>query len=73
MNDLAFFTNQELIDELVGRQTFLGAVVQAEDEHRERNWRGDKYFKIHFNHHLNAAQVSRLFEVVADHMDRNFS
>lgn len=71
MSELAFFTNQELIDELLRRQTFLGVVVQSEDEHRDRNWRGDKYFNVRFNDNLNPEQASRLLDVVADHMDRN--
>ena len=71
MSELAFFTNQELIDELLRRQTFLGVVVQSEDEHRDRDWGGDKYFKVRFNNNLKPLQACRLLAVVADHIDRN--
>jgi len=71
MSELMFFTNQELLDELLRRQTFLGVIVQSEDEHREREWRGDKYFRVLFNNNLDQSQATRLLEVVADYMDRN--
>jgi hypothetical protein len=36
IDTLAFFTTQELIEELVNRTTFVGVVVASKDEHRQQ-------------------------------------
>jgi len=69
--ELSIFTTQELIDELLRRSTFLGVVVHAEQEQRHAGWRGDKVFKVRFNDNLEAGQVGRLLEVVANHIERD--
>jgi len=70
-SELALFTSQELIDELVRRSTFLGVVVHAEDEARAKVWRRDRMFKVRFNTNLNATEAGRLLEVIAHHLDHN--
>jgi len=69
--ELTFFTAQELIEELMRRQTFLGVVVHAEEEMKFQHWAGDKMFKVHLNHHLDATQASRLLETVAEYIDKH--
>ena len=68
--DLAFFTTAELIDELMSRHTFLGVVVQSEQEHRTRQWQGEKQFKVHFNDNLSPSEAARLLGTVSEYMDQ---
>lgn len=70
-SELAFYTTQELIDELMRRKTFLGVVVRSESEFRNGQWGGERIFKVHFNENLDAPQVCRLLDTVADYMNRN--
>lgn len=70
MAELSFFTTQELIAELMRRQTFLGVVVHAEDEQRGQSWDGARSFNVHFNGNLGPTEVSRLLDTVAEHMER---
>jgi hypothetical protein len=69
MSELSFFTTQELIAELMRRETFLGVVIHADDEHRGQPWTGARYFNVHFNSNLAQAEVGRLLETVADRME----
>jgi len=70
---LEFFTTRELVDELMRRKTFLGVVVHAGDELKDREWTGEKTFKVHFNSNLDTVQASRLLDTVADYLDRHYS
>jgi len=70
-HDLAFFTTQELIDELMRRTTFLGVVVHSEKEFTGGPWGEERMFKVRFNSNLETAQASRLLDTVAEFMDRN--
>jgi hypothetical protein len=68
-SDLAFYTTQELIDELLSRRTFLGVVVQA-DELRTAAWKHGKHsFRVRFNKNLKANEAGRLLGVIADRME----
>jgi hypothetical protein len=69
MSELSFFTAHELIAELMRRETFLGVVVHADDEHRGQPWNGARYFSVHFNANLAQGEVSRLLETVAERME----
>ena len=69
-SDLALYTSQELIDELMRRTTFLGVVVHSEQDLKGRDWNGERVFKVNFNANLDAAQAGRLLDVVAEHMER---
>lgn len=69
--DLAFFTTQELVDELMRRKTFLGVVVRSENEIRNGQWCDERIFKVQFNENLDSTQVSRLLDVVVDYLNRN--
>jgi hypothetical protein len=70
-SDLAFFTSNELIDELLRRTTFQGVVVHSEEEHRGGEWTGQRMFKVRYSQDFNAETARRLLEVVASHLDRN--
>ena len=69
--DLAFFTTAELIDKLMSRHTFLGVVVQSEQECRTREWNGEKQFKVHFNDNLSPPEAARLLGTVSEYMDQH--
>ncbi len=69
--DLAFFTTQELIDELMRRKTFLGVVVHSQDEFRNAEWGEERVFRVRFNSNLDAVQAGRLLDVVAEYIDRH--
>jgi hypothetical protein len=69
-SDLELYTSQELIAELMRRQTFLGVVVHAEQELKAGPWTGERLFKVHHNANLDAAEAGRLLQVVARHVER---
>lgn len=69
MPELAFFTTQELIAELMRRQTFYGVVVHSADDHKTDAWHDERVFKVHYNQHLDACKASRLLETVSEYMD----
>jgi hypothetical protein len=64
-SELAFFTTQELIAELVRRKRFLGVIIQSVNEYRREEWGKERVFKVHFNSNLDAAQAARLLDTVA--------
>jgi hypothetical protein len=72
-SDLAFYTTQELIAELMSRQTFCGVVVHSADDHKNDRWEDERTFRVHFNHNLNAGSASRLLDTVAEYMDVHHS
>jgi len=69
-DELALFTSQELIDELMKRKTFLGIVVHSEQEAKTDDWPEERVFKVRFNANLDAERAGRLLAVVAEYMDR---
>jgi len=72
-SDLAFYTTQELISELMHRQTFCGIVVHSAEDHKQDNWADERIFKVHFNHNLDVGRATRLLDTVAEYMDLNLS
>jgi hypothetical protein len=70
LTGLELYTTKELVDELMRRTTFLGVVVHAEQEQREREWRGQKTFQVHFNENLDTDRACRLLGVVSERMER---
>lgn len=66
--DLAFYSTQELVDEILRRQSFMGVVVQAADDNRQATWPEERMFKVQFNHNLSTEQAGRLLDVVAEYM-----
>jgi hypothetical protein len=70
-SDLAFFTSQELIDELMRRKTFLGVVIHSEEDLRNSNWSQEKVFKVRFNENLDALKTSRLLGRVSAFIDQS--
>ena len=65
-SELAFFTTQELIAELMRRQTFLGVVVNSQEEWKGGDWGDERTFEVHLNSNLDTAEVSRLLSRVSD-------
>ena len=68
-SELALYTSQELIAELMRRKTFLGVVVHSEQELKSREWSGELLFKVHHNTNLSAAEAGRLLAVVAQYVE----
>ena len=66
--DLAFFTTQELVEEILRRQTFLGVVVQSESDYRSKDWGDERTFKVQFNSNLTTNQATRLLDACAEFM-----
>jgi hypothetical protein len=70
-SELAFFTTEELIGELMRRTTFLGVVIHTEDGHGRQDWRGERVFKVQFNANLQTPEACRLLDTVAQYMNWN--
>jgi hypothetical protein len=68
-SDLAFYTTQELIEELMRRQTFCGVVVHSADDQKREVWGDERMFKVHFNQNLDSTRVSRLLDTVSEYLD----
>ena len=67
-SELDFYSNQELIDELLRRTTFLGVVVHSSEEMRNRQWGEERLMRVQFNENLTTEQAGRLLDVVAAQM-----
>lgn len=67
-DDLELFSTQDLINELVRRQTFLGIVVHSEEEARRQDWPHERRFRVHFNGNLGHDEAARLLSVVSEHL-----
>jgi hypothetical protein len=67
-SDLAFYTTDELIAELMNRQTFLGVVVNSKDQWKGGPWGEERTFEVHLNGNLATAEASRLLSRVSDYM-----
>ena len=66
--DLAFYTCDELIGELMRRKTFYGCVVRAAEDHKDENW-NERVFRLHFNDNLGQAATGRLLESVVEYLN----
>jgi hypothetical protein len=69
MNELALHSTQELVDELLRRQSFYGVIVQAADDNRRNDWPEERIFKVQFNRNLDPDRAARLLDVVAEYMN----
>ena len=67
-SELAFYPTQDLVNEILRRKTFLGVVIQSEEEYRNQNWGAERMFKVQFNSNLTNEQASRLVDSVAEFM-----
>ena len=67
-SDLEFFSTEELIDELMRRTTFQGVIVHARDEAKERQWNGERVFRVRLNDNLDPEEAGRLLDVVSRHI-----
>ena len=68
-SELAFYSTDELINELMHRRTFLGVVVHSPQEMKNSEWGEERCFKVHFNGNLGPGKASRLLDRVASYMD----
>ena len=68
-SELALFTSDELIAELMRRKTFLGVVVQSETDWKHDQWGDERTFCVHFNDNLATEEASRLLNRVASYID----
>jgi len=68
VSELTFASTQELVDELLRRNTFLGVVIQSEKEYRGENWGEERVFRVHFNSNLDGEETGRLLDAVAERM-----
>jgi len=66
---LAFFTVQELVNELLSRKTFLGLVLHSEEELKNDDWRGKQFFQLHLNENLTREEAGRLMDTVATYLN----
>ncbi len=65
--DLALFTSEQLVNELLRRQTFLGVLIHDEEAWKGR-WDGTRNFRVSFNSNLKTEEVRRLLDVVTAHL-----
>lgn len=64
MDDLAFFTNEELIRELMSRKTFMGFIFHCKTELREDVWKnGAKNFSLK-RRNLTVRQIKKAVEYI---------
>lgn len=63
--DLELFTTEELIGEILRRNTFQGIIVQAEGSCKSQAWRGAKNFKVHWNDNLKRHEAGNILERVS--------
>jgi hypothetical protein len=67
-SDLAFYTCEELIHELMRRKTFYGCVVHAAEDHKHDSWE-ERTFRVHYNANLDQARTGRLLDSVAEYLN----
>lgn len=65
MGNLELYTTEEMVEEIINRTTFLGVVIQSEEDCKNKNWYGKKAFKIHWNNNLNNKEVADILENMA--------
>lgn len=65
--DLAFYTCEELIQELMRRRTFFGCVVHSTEDHKHEAWE-ERMFRLHYNDNLDSACAGRLLDRVAEYI-----
>jgi len=66
--DLAFCTSDELIRELVARNTFYGCIIQSAEDHKHDQW-DERTFRVHFNQNLDRECTGRLLDRIAEHLN----
>lgn len=62
IGDLELYSTEELIAEIVERQTFQGVIVHAEGDCKNHAWRGAKNFKAHWNNNLERQEAIKILE-----------
>jgi hypothetical protein len=66
-SDLAFYTSEELIQELMRRKTFYGCVIHSAEDHKHDAW-DERTFRVHYNQNLDHVRASRLLDRVAEYI-----
>jgi hypothetical protein len=67
--ELAFYSTDELVSELIRRTTFLGVVVHCETDWKGGDWGDERTFNVEFNSNLDTAEASRLLGKVAEYLN----
>jgi hypothetical protein len=67
-SELELYTSQQLIDELMRRQSFLGVVVHSLEDPHGRGWRGQQTFQLRVNDNLDLEQAHRLLGEVLERL-----
>ncbi len=65
--ELAFYTCDELIQELMRRKTFYGCIIHSAADHKHDAW-DERTFRVHFNSNLDQARAGRLLDAVAERL-----
>ena len=63
--DLELYSTAALVEELLRRTTFQGVIVHSQDEARNRDWSGERIFRVRHNANFDVEQVGRLLDVVS--------
>jgi hypothetical protein len=66
--ELAFYTCDELIQELMRRKTFYGCIIHSADDHKHDCWE-ERTIRVHFNKNLDQAHAGRLLDTVAERLN----
>jgi hypothetical protein len=66
MVDLAFYTSEQLVSELLGRTTLVGVVIRSEDEAGKVG--GHRNFLVEFTPNLNPTQVIAILDGLLDQL-----
>ena len=67
-SELAFYTSDELIQELMRRKTFYGCVIHSAEDHKHDAWE-ERTFRVHFNQNLDQLHAGRLLDRVAEYIN----
>jgi hypothetical protein len=66
--DLEFYTCEELIHELMRRNTFYGCIIHSAEDHKHDAWQ-ERTFRVHINQNLDKSCAGRLLDRVAEYMN----
>lgn len=62
MEELEFYTTEQLITEIIRRKTFQGVIIHAEGDFKDIPWHGIKNFNVHWNNNLEKKEACEILE-----------
>ncbi len=68
LDDLDYYSTEELINAVLRHTTFQGVIVHSRDEAKNPNWRGERVFAVRLNANLKTDEAGRLLDVVSRHL-----